>query len=599
MAATLTPGATTGRNITFTASEAVFLAGDVGRQIIYQASRGIIVEMLPSAGSPGPEASVKVDIIDDFPNTDPIPAGDWFVRLSPQAKLTPSVVAPVGTKIILTADRNTFRSADLGKYILIYGGVVEIQEVTSTTVVVGEILNELHAEEISAGSGTYPPAQPGTWFLEVSSWSPENGFPRTGEFVQGRLFQTSTAAQPTTIWGSASDNFDNYGVGSDPDDAIEYTVASRILNRFEWIAENIDPVSYIQTSIILGGTNAEFIMGSGEANKPFGGDLIPLVNKSSDEGSMPVQAVTLGNKILFVDRTRRKIFLISYNVEEDSRLPIELTAAADHITASGIRMGGIAVQKRPDRRVYFVRADGTMTVYTHLPNEKVMGFSRYVTQGFYEAVGCVTSNQVAKPDLVYVVVRRISGAGETRRFVEVFDEEYGGFTRPWQALYTDSAVVYQGVPITVLTGLQSLDGLVVDVIADGSYKGQQLVVDESITLEEAASEIEVGLHYDSEAVTMRPTIQGANIEGLARNWTSLFARLQDTIGGTINTELIQYPPPTLSGQLELFSGDVKVTPPGYEGDDFDLDGAITIKQTQPYPMTVLSLFGTLKVADRD
>jgi len=591
MAATLTPAAITGKNILFTASEAVFLPGDSGRQIIFGASRAIIILVGASAGATVPSATVRADIIDVFPNTEVIPAGQWFLRLSPQADLTPNKKGPVGTKVTLEAAKNAFRQADLGKYIHIFGGVVEIQEVVDTNTVSGEILNDLQVEEISAGSGTYPAAIAGTWTLEVSSWSPANGFPRTGEFVQGRLAQASSFAQPTNIWMSQPDNFDNYAVGIKADDAIDYTVATRKLNRIEWITENGD--------VLLGGSDVELKMTAGRVDEAFGGDVIPLIPQISNVGSAPIQAQVVNNKVVFVDKSRQRIFILSYNVEDDKIIPIELTAVAEHITKNaspfpnGVRLGPIAYQKRLDQRLYFIREDGTLIVLTYFPNEKVIGFTRIVTQGEFQAVGCITGAP-GRQDEVWVIVKRIIN-GETKRFIEIFEDNFGTMNRPWQELHTDCASVFSFETATdTVTGLGYLEGQLVDVVADGSYRGQQLVTGGQIVMPEAYLQYEIGLHYDSTGRTLRPSLEGTMIEGIPRSWVSLFLRLRDSQGGTINTENIQYPPGSLNQQA-LFTGDVKVTPPSM----IDTDGRVTFVQNQPYPMTVTAIFGTLQVADHD
>lgn len=592
MAATLTPAATTGKNILFTASEAVFLQGDVGRQIIFGASRAIIVSFSTSAGAPAPATTVRADILDDFPNTEPIPAGQWFLRLSPQAKLTFDKKAPIGTKVTITADKNAFRSADLGKYIIALGGVVEIQGVNSTTVVVGEILGELQDEEDPIE------ALAGAWTLEVSSWSPENGFPRTGEFVQGRLVQASTLAQPTTFWMSAPDDFDNYAIGIRADDALEYTIATRKINRIEWITEVAGRAGQLQTDMYIGGTNVELLASSGKSGEPFGGDVLPLVNRLSVEGSAPVQAVTLNNKIIFLDRSRRKVLTLSYNIDEDSIGPVDLTAIADHLAPDGIKLGPIAFQQKPHPRFYFVGTNGTLITLTYYPNEKIVGWSRIVTEGTFEAVACVTAPAIGS-DLVYVIVRReINDAGGPHiyRYVEVFDDNFDGLTRSWKSLQTDSAIVYIGAPTTTVTGLTHLEDKTVDVIADGAFRGTKVVVGGQITLDDAYSQIEVGLHYDSRLKEMPAAIPNVSIEGMPKQWIKLFVRLFQSMGGTLNGENLIYPPGILDTQ-QLFTGDIEVTPQSISGND--TEAPVEIVQNQPYPMTVLCTFGTLEVADRD
>lgn len=71
--ATLTPFATTGSSITFTAGSSVFDSGDVGKQIRYGSSKAIITTY--NSGT-----SVDADITVDFPNTSAIASGLWSLQ---------------------------------------------------------------------------------------------------------------------------------------------------------------------------------------------------------------------------------------------------------------------------------------------------------------------------------------------------------------------------------------------------------------------------------------------------------------------------------------------------------------------------------------
>jgi hypothetical protein len=72
LAATLTPGATTGTGVTFTAGSSVFTAAMVGDQIRYGSSRAII-----SGYTSGTQVTATITV--DFPSISPIASGDWSV----------------------------------------------------------------------------------------------------------------------------------------------------------------------------------------------------------------------------------------------------------------------------------------------------------------------------------------------------------------------------------------------------------------------------------------------------------------------------------------------------------------------------------------
>ena len=582
-AATLTPGSNTGAGVTFTCTEALFLQGDIGRLIIYETSRAIITQIGTSAGETGPVATCVADIIDDFPGSagggDIIPAGEWFLRNSPQATLDPDIKGPIGALVTLVAGENSFRSNDVGKYIKIYGGLVKITTYTSATSIKGEILSEM-ADTTDANPNAAPA---GSWTLEVESWSSTRGYPRTGGFHGGRLGQAGTSSEPTTIWFSASDDFENYAIGSLPANALEYVIASQEVNIIEWMVDNLD--------LFIGTRGAELRVRGAGADEPLGGDVIPLVQVQTREGSAHIQPVVAGRRILFVDKSFRKIFSLGFSLEEDGFDALELTDLAEHITEGGVKEGPIAFLRRSDPSLYFVREDGELVCMTYYRQQKVVGFTRFVTDGLFESVAVIP--QSGDVDQVWVIVKRtINGA--TKRYVEYFEENHSDLSaRAWTSLQTDCALVYNGSATTTITGLTHLEAETVDVIADGSYVGQKTVASGQITLDTAASVVEVGLHYDSTVTTMRPAVEGSIIEGLPRSWDQVFVRLKDAIGGKVNGERLQYAPSDLN-ELDMFTGDRQVT-----GQGWDTDGKITVLQDQPYPMKLLAAFGTLSVGGHD
>jgi hypothetical protein len=124
LAATLTPAATTGTSITFTASAAVFLTADVGRMIEYGSARASITSFTSTS-------AVVCDILDAFPSTAAIPSGDWTLLYSPIFTLEPDrtrkgqicVLNPNGAKtnLIDPGADNWKESSVSGEYYLSVG----------------------------------------------------------------------------------------------------------------------------------------------------------------------------------------------------------------------------------------------------------------------------------------------------------------------------------------------------------------------------------------------------------------------------------------------------------------------------------------------
>lgn len=581
LATTLGLSATSGNAVTFTAGGIVFLSGDVGRTIAAGAGRAVITQLGPSGGAPSPNNVVIGDILSAF-SASSFASGAWFLTGSPQATLDPDKRAPVGAQVSLTAGVQAFRAADVGKYLKIYGGVIKITHVTTATAIKGTLLKTM-----TDTPDANPAAAPaGSWSLETSAWQAGYGFPGAVEFHEGRVIYGGSTVYPTTIWGSASDDYPNFGMGSLADDAIEYTIASRRINPILWL--------FSHKSLFLGTAENELIAQSPQG-LPLGGDVTPEVFPESEIGSKRMLPCPVSKSFLLVDASGRKVYDFLFDMVQDGLVPTELTLLSDHITEGGIYQDKIAYQKTPNTIAYMVRADGQLLALTYyrVP-ENIVAWSRTVTDGEFESVATIPhpdGNRVQ----VWVIVKRTIG-GATKRYVEYFEDQASEFSsRNWKQLLTDSAVVYSGAAATSITGLTHLEGKEVDVVADGSYKGRKTVAAGSITLSDAATKVEVGLPYASTLKTMRPAIPNAMVEGYKRKWNAIFLRLEDSIGATVNGEEVLFNAggQAMDGAPALFTGDKQVKPLGW-----DRDGYIEVIQTQPYPLTILSIFGEVEFAEQ-
>lgn len=508
-------------------------------------------------------------------------ASTWFIQGSPGTTLLPSIAGPVGAQVTLTAGANAFRVSDLNKYVKVFGGVVRLTSYTSATVVKGTILQRL-----SQAASPIVAAPIGSWTLEAASWSPTRGYPQAIEFHEGRLLFGGSLAQPTTFWGSVSDDYDNFAVGVLADDAIEYTIASRRINPLLWL--------FSHKSLFLGTSENELIVQSPQG-LPLGGDVTPEVSPESEIGSKRMLPCPVSKGFLLVDASGRKVYDFLFDVVQDGLVPTELTLLSDHVTKGGIYQDKIAYQKTPHSIAYMVRADGQLLALTYyrVP-ENIVAWSRIVTDGEIESVAAIPHPDGDRVQ-VWVTVKRTIG-GATKRYVEYFEDQASEFSaRNWEQLLTDSAVVYSGAAATSITGLTHLEGKEVDVVADGSYKGRKTVASGAITLSDAATKVEVGLPYTSTLKTMRPAIPNAMVEGYKRKWNAIFLRLEDSIGATVNGEEVLFNAggQAMDGAPALFTGDKQVKPLGW-----GMDGYITVVQSQPYPLAILAIFGECEFAEQ-
>jgi len=153
---------------------------------------------------------------------------------------------------------------------------------------------------------------------------------------------------------------------------------------------------------------------------------------------------------------------------------------------------------------------------------------------------------------------------------------------------------------TDVTGLDHLEGESVQILIGDAVYPNQTVTNGKITVNLPANtgykSIEIGLKYVSKIKTMRVEAgaQAGTAQARPKRYNEVTVRLYKTVGVTINGDQIPFrSSSTPVGQnIEEFTGDKRVTNLGW-----DRDGQIIIEQTQPLPMTVLGVTGTLVTSD--
>lgn len=565
--ATLTPAATTGLNVQFTASAGVFLAADVDRHIIFGASRAAI-QVVDSA------TVVHADILDDFPSTAAIPSGSWGLNASPHAQLSFDKKDPVGATITYTADKNAFRTTDVGKYIKANDGIGKVTTFVSALSVRAEIVKALT-------STTASPA--GTWTLEVPAWSNTRGFPSAVSFHEGRLDFGGSTQQPQTIWGSQSGDFENFAVGTQAGDSYEFGIAANKVNIIRWL---------LPSRVLLIGTKGGEFRVTGGADLPITPTNVDAKSETA-YGSNFVAPIRVGSAILFCQRSGRKLRELAFSQDFDSYVAPDLTVLAEHIFPTGKTIAEMDFQQDPDPILWVVRSDGLLCAMSYDRSNDVVGWHRHPMDGAVESL-CVIPHPDGDREQLWIAVNR-TVQGVTHRYVEYLDDASGAYGD----LQTDCTLTYTGAPATTFGGLDHIRGKVVQIVGDGAYYGQQTVPTSGpaqVVIHPAATNVEVGLPYTSTIETLRAEIQSqaGTVQGMKKRQAKVIIRVLDTMGIKVNGERKPARRSTdpLGTAPPLFTGD-------YEGRllGWDTEARNTIVQDLPFPANILGIFATVDVAD--
>ena len=419
-------------------------------------------------------------------------------------------------------------------------------------------------------------------------------YPSSVSFFEQRLVFAGSNDNPQTMWFSKSADLENFTTGTNDTDAMVYTIASNKVNAIRYISA--------QRSLIVGTVGGEFVVSASGTTQPITPTNVQIQRQSS-YGAANIDAVQIENVTMFVQRAKRKLRELSYNLNIDQYQAQDMTLLAEHITEGGVLE--MAYQQEPDSILWCVRNDGTLLGFTYARAEEVVGWHRHILGGAFGSGQAVVESVASIPtdaneDELYLIVKRTIN-GTTRRYVEyltLFD--YG--TDQTDAFYVDSGLTYSGSAATVITGLDHLEGQSVTILADGSTHPNKTVSSGSITLDRSATKAHIGLGYTSTLQTMRVEAPGneSTSQAKTKRINEVTLRLHETVGAEVGSSLsnmeripFRSSAAAMDTAVPLFTGDKQIE----FRDDFNTDGWIYVRQNQPLPLTLISIYPQITIND--
>lgn len=245
-----------------------------------------------------------------------------------------------------------------------------------------------------------------TWY--EGAWSPYRGYPAACALFQQRMEYSGTYHQPQTIWGSVSNDYQNFEYGTDDDMAFQYTIGSSERLSIQWLCVQ-------NNALIIGTSTGNWAMsGSSGGDDPVTPTNV-IIRRQTTTGDAKIRPIVVDNAILHVQRNGEKLYEMTYSIQSYGYDDADITQYSEHITKGGIV--DIAYARQPDGIIFCVRSDGVLLACVYDSGQKVIAWSRIVTQGFVESVAVIYGEY---GDEVWLVVRRTLGDGSTVRHKERF-----------------------------------------------------------------------------------------------------------------------------------------------------------------------------------
>lgn len=463
-----------------------------------------------------------------------------------------------------TTGPNTFVSTDENQYInctKTFGRARILEYVSPQAVRARVTVPFFNANNVTSGR----------WEFErgyENAWSSSRGWPKTVCFYQGRLFFGGSKSLPSTVWGSAVGQYFNF----DPSEGLadEPVEATADTGEFNSIID-----MYPGRALQIFTTGGEFFVPQPN-DDPITPSTFFLRIQTQNGSRSGIRVANIEGGTLFVQRQGKALQEMIYLNTEAAYTAAKISLLSSHLLKepSEMALRTATSTDEGDRLLIVNDADGTIACYTLLRSQKVVAPSEWITDGRYISVG-------VDIDDAYVVTKRTVG-GADAYYVEIFDE----------ALTLDcakSATVASST--SSVSGLSYLEGRSIKVIRDGVLEADKTVSSGAITFARAAqSSYQVGLNYTPMIKTLPPAprLQTGSIRGAKKRVFDVVLDLYQTYDIAVQGRKIafrQFGTGVLDQPIEPYTGLKKVE--NLLG--YDREGAITITQNVPLPMTVLGI----------
>ena len=463
----------------------------------------------------------------------------------------------------------------------------------SSTSIIGGVATITGATMINVDKWLGPLGASGTKtkFWQYGAFNATSGYPRSVCLHEQRLCFGGTKAQPNTIWCSAIGDFENFELGVNASDAVQFTLAASEGNRINWM--------FSQSEMLVGTSGDEWTIGAADSASALSATNVKTRRQAS-YGSKYMRAAMVNDVLLFVQRNGRKVRELVYELNKDGWVAPDLTLLAEHITVGEIVE--VAYQQQPDAILWCVRGDGTLIGMTYERDQKVVGWHRHTIadNADVESVATIYGNETE--DEVWMVVKR-TVSGQTYRTIERFPLLWrANFDNQTSASwrYLDGHVAFASGTLTPLTGPfepgdptsartvsvpAHFNGKTVTIVQGTSVTTQLVTTflgNTSITLYSTAAGY-VGLPYISTLTPMKldMDLEDGSSQGRKKRIHKVVVRTQKSQGGEVRVNAGQW----YDLASTLTTGDQKILTAG----TFGFDADVSVQQSDPYPMCVLAI----------
>ena len=349
-----------------------------------------------------------------------------------------------------------------------------------------------------------------TQVYALSSWNQDNGYPKMACFFQDRLVLAATKKEPYSVWMSRTGDYPNFGIekvdgGVTDDSAIKVDLITR--NGFEIL--HLVPAK----DLVILTTGNEWIIEGSSVITPAKINPRPQTMRGSN--TCPPQHI--GNRIVHVQRSGKTVRDLGYQYDADNYNGDDLTLLATHLT-EGHKLVSSAYIQEPNSTLYYVRDDGVLLSLAFIKEQNVFAWSHHKTDGKYKKVASIPNGA---SDVLYVTVER-----DGKTYIERFNPDIEA------TVYMDSYITGSGSRIDA----PHLIGKTVQILADRTRLQDKVVPKNGLVdFGQSFSDITIGLSYETRIKQPGPDIglKEGTMQARISKINTVVLRIEKSYGGHI------------------------------------------------------------------
>ncbi len=425
-----------------------------------------------------------------------------------------------------------------------------------------------------------------TYSWRLGAFSDTTGYPKSVTLFQGRVFWGRTNANPRAVFYSRSNLPDVFS----PSD-VDGTVTDSHGGMLDIIGARGDEILWLQEAprLQIGTGSAVRSLGGSDVEQAFSPRNISQRLEVA-QGVADVRPELVGPSTIHAGRYGKAIHDLFFDFQANTLVAPNLSVSSEHLFKAGVKE--FAFQQKPNETLWTLLDDGSLAATTIERYEKVVGFTRHDLQdGDVQSICCIPGTVQDDP---WLLVRREID-GETVQYVETLDPLFDNyFYDRDEAFFVDCGSTYDGAETTTVTGIDWLEGVEVDILADGHALPRATVTDGELVLpnNKRASKISFGIPITARGKLLRAPTAIPDGPALGRKCrvVEVYADLHESLGvqfesdrGTIDN--VRTRNGEYASDTALMDGTYDVLIDG----SWESEGQISFLARYPLPITIRAL----------